>query len=116
MGQLQGEMHRAIRLVVDVGIHDMGWTREKAIQYMLDNEPVSEATAIQEVERYIIMPGQAVSYKIGELQILELRSKAQKALGKKFDVRAFHDQVLKDGAMPLVIFEPKIEYWMSTKK
>jgi uncharacterized protein (DUF885 family) len=116
MGQLQGEMHRAIRLVVDVGIHDKGWTREKAIQYMRDNEPIAEANAIQEIERYITMPGQAVSYKIGELKIIELRNKAEKTLGKKFEVRTFHDQILKDGAMPLVIFEPKIEQWINTKK
>ena len=112
MGQLQGEMHRAIRLVVDVGIHNKGWTREEAIKYMMENEPIAEQNAIQEVERYITMPGQAVSYKIGELKILELRKKAEDVLGKNFEVRAFHDQVLKDGAMPLVIFEPKIESWI----
>lgn len=115
IGQLQGEMHRAIRLVVDAGIHHKGWTREQAIQYSIDNEPISEANAIQEIERYISMPGQALSYKLGELKILELRKKAEQALGKQFDVRAFHDQVLKDGSMPLLIFDSKIRGWITTQ-
>jgi uncharacterized protein (DUF885 family) len=115
IGQLQGEMHRAIRLVVDAGIHHKGWSRDKAIRYSLDNEPVTEANAIQEIERYISMPGQALSYKIGELKILEMRKKAEKALGKRFDVRAFHDEVLKDGAMPLQIFEAKINAWIKSQ-
>jgi uncharacterized protein (DUF885 family) len=112
LGQLYGEIHRAVRLVVDVGLHDKGWTREQAIQYSLDTEPISEANAIQEIERYIVMPGQALSYKIGELKIMEMRRKAEKTLGNKFDVRAFHDEVLKDGAMPLQIFEAKMESWI----
>ncbi|MEO6453924.1 MAG: DUF885 domain-containing protein, partial [Ginsengibacter sp.] len=112
LGQLFGEIHRAIRLVVDAGMHHKGWTREQAIQYSLDNEPITEAGAIQEVERYIAMPGQALSYKIGELKILEMRSKAQKALGKDFNIQSFHDEVLKDGAMPLQIFENKINNWI----
>lgn len=112
LGQLYGEIHRAIRLVVDAGIHHKGWTREQAIQYSLDNEPITEANAIQEIERYIVMPGQALSYKIGELKILEMRRKAEKELGKKFDVRAFHDEVLNDGAMPLQIFEAKMNSWI----
>ena len=115
IGQLQGEMHRAIRLVVDAGIHYKGWSRDKAIQYSLDNEPVTEANAIQEIERYISMPGQALSYKIGELKIVEMRNKAEKALGKRFDARAFHDEVLKDGAMPLQIFEAKINAWIKSQ-
>ncbi len=116
MGQLQGEMHRAVRLVVDAGIHSKGWTREQAIQYSLDNEPITEANAIQEIERYISMPGQALSYKLGELKILEMRKKAESAMGKKFDVRDFHDQVLKDGAMPLIIFESKMNQWIVPEK
>lgn len=115
IGQLQGEMHRAIRLVVDAGIHHKGWSRDKAIQYSLANEPVTEANAIQEIERYISMPGQALSYKIGELKIVEMRKKAEKALGKRFDARAFHDEVLKDGAMPLQIFEAKINAWIKSQ-
>ncbi|HVG17339.1 MAG TPA: DUF885 domain-containing protein [Chitinophagaceae bacterium] len=112
LGQLYGEIHRAIRLVVDAGIHHKGWTREQAIQYSLDNEPITEANAIQEIERYIVMPGQALSYKIGELKIVEMRRKAEKALGNRFDVRAFHDEVLKDGALPLKIFEAKMDTWI----
>lgn len=116
MGQLQGEMHRAVRLVVDAGLHSKGWTREQAIQYSLDNEPITEANAIQEIERYISMPGQALSYKLGELKILEMRKKAESSLGKKFDACEFHDQVLKDGAMPLTIFESKMNQWIVPQK
>lgn len=112
LGQLYGEIHRAIRLVVDAGLHHKGWTREQAIQYSLDNEPITEANAIQEIERYIALPGQALSYKIGELKIMEMRRKAEKELGTRFDVRAFHDEVLKDGAMPLQIFEAKMNRWI----
>lgn len=112
LGRYQGEMHRAIRLVVDSGMHHKGWTREQAVQYSLANEPTTEATAIQEVERYIAMPGQALSYKIGELKIKQIRNKAEKVLGKRFDVRAFHTQVLKDGAMPLAIFEIQLDTWI----
>ncbi|GAB3574187.1 DUF885 domain-containing protein [Spirosoma luteolum] len=115
LGRYQGEMHRAIRLVVDTGIHHKGWTREQAIQYSLDNEPIGQAVAIQEVERYIAMPGQAVSYKIGELKIMAIRQKAEKALGNRFDIRAFHDQVLKDGPMPLAIFEAKLDNWIKSQ-
>ncbi len=116
MGRFQGEIHRAIRLVVDTGIHHKGWTREQAIQYSLDNEPVTEARATQEIERYIAMPGQAVSYKIGELKIMAIRQKAEKALGNRFDIRAFHDQVLKDGPMPLAIFETKMDSWIKIQQ
>lgn len=113
LGFYQGEMHRAIRLVVDTGMHHKGWTREQAIAYSLANEPTTEAAAIQEIERYIAMPGQAVSYKIGQLKISEIRQRAEKALGNRFDIRAFHDEVLKDGAMPLQIFENKMNAWIA---
>ncbi|SFC00421.1 DUF885 domain-containing protein [Spirosoma endophyticum] len=116
LGRYQGEIHRAIRLVVDTGIHQKGWTREQAIQYSLANEPIGEAEAIQEVERYIAWPGQAVSYKIGELKIMAIRQKAEKALGNRFDIRAFHDQVLKDGPMPLAIFEAKMDSWIKSQQ
>ena len=116
LGRYQGEIHRAIRLVVDTGIHHKGWTREQAIQYSLANEPIGEAEAIQEIERYIAMPGQAVSYKIGELKIMAIRQKAEKALGNRFDIRAFHDQVLKDGPMPLAIFETKMDSWIKSQQ
>ena len=115
LGRYYGEIHRAIRLVVDTGIHHKGWTREQAIQYSLDNEPITEANAIQEIERYIAMPGQALSYKVGELKIMAMRQKAEKALGNRFDIRAFHDQVLKDGAMPLAIFEAKLDSWIKSQ-
>ncbi|MDB5261135.1 MAG: hypothetical protein JWQ14_416 [Adhaeribacter sp.] len=116
LGQLYGEIHRAIRLVVDAGIHHKGWTREQAIQYCLDNEPITEANAIQEIERYIVWPGQALSYKIGELKIMEMRRKAEKALTSKFNVRTFHDEVLKDGALPLQIFEAKMNAWIQRQR
>lgn len=115
MGQLQGEMHRAIRLVVDAGMHSKGWTRKQAIDYSLANEPLTEEAAISEIERYISMPGQALSYKIGELKIKEMRAKAERELGEKFDVRAFHFEVLKDGAMPLQIFEMKMDKWIKSQ-
>lgn len=110
-GMLSGEIHRAIRLVVDTAIHSKGWSREQAIQYSLENESMSEDRITAEIERYMAMPGQALSYKIGQLKILELRRKAEKTLGAKFDIRAFHDEILKDGALPLSILESKIDEW-----
>jgi uncharacterized protein (DUF885 family) len=101
--------------VVDAGMHSKGWTREQAIQYSLDNEPISQQEAVSEIERYISWPGQALSYKIGELKIKEMRNKAEKTLGEKFDVRAFHYEVLKDGAMPLQIFEMKMDKWIQSQ-
>ena len=109
-------MHRAIRLVVDTGIHAKGWSREEAIQYSLDNEAESEAGIISEIERYMANPGQALSYKIGQLKIRELRSKAEKELGDKFDIRRFHNQVLETGCVPLAILEDKINNWIATYK
>ena len=115
-GMLGAEMHRAIRLVVDTGIHAKGWTREEAIQYSLDNEAESEAGIISEIERYMANPGQALSYKIGQLKIRELRSKAEAELGDKFDIRQFHNQVLETGCVPLAILEDKINNWIATYK
>ena len=109
-------MHRAIRLVVDTGIHAKGWSREEAIQYSLDNEAESEAGIISEIERYMANPGQALSYKIGQLKIRELRSKAEKELGDKFDIRQFHNQVLETGCVPLAILEDKINNWIANYK
>lgn len=111
-GTLGAEMHRAIRLVVDTGLHSKGWTREQAIQYSLDNESESEAGIISEIERYMANPGQALSYKIGQLKIRELRSKAENELGDKFDIRAFHNQVLETGCIPLSLMEDKINQWI----
>ena len=114
-GMLSMEMHRAIRLVVDTGIHSKGWSREKAIQYSLENEAESEATIIAEIERYMATPGQALSYKIGQLKIRELRSKAEIKLGDRFSITEFHNQVLNTGSLPLILLESKIENWIETK-
>ena len=115
-GMLSMEMHRAIRLVVDTGIHSKGWTREKAIQYSLENEAASEESIIAEIERYMATPGQALSYKMGQIKIRELRTKAELALGENFDIRAFHSQVLNSGSLPLVLLEEKIENWIATEQ
>lgn len=115
-GMLSGEIHRAIRLVVDAGIHSQGWTREQAIQYSLDHEPRDEAGITQEVERYMAVPGQALSYKIGQLKILELRTKAEKELGSKFSIAEFHNQVLDSGCIPLSVLEEKINRWIEEVK
>jgi uncharacterized protein (DUF885 family) len=111
-GMLSMEMHRAIRLVVDTGIHSKGWTREQAIQYSLENEAASEESIITEIERYMATPGQALSYKIGQIKIRELRAKAEQELGENFDIRAFHSQILNSGSLPLILLEEKIENWI----
>ncbi len=111
MGALGDEIHRAIRLVVDVAIHTKGMTREQAIKYMMDNEQIDEQGATAEIERYMAYPAQALSYKIGALKIRELRTRYEKKLGSKFDLAEFHNQVLKDGAMPLSVFEAKMDNW-----
>jgi uncharacterized protein (DUF885 family) len=116
LGMLNDEIHRAIRLVVDTGIHSKGWTREQAIQYSLDNEAESEASITAEVERYMAIPGQALSYKIGQLKIIELRQKAEKELGSKFDIKKFHAMVLESGVMPLALLEKKIDNWIKASK
>ncbi len=116
LGMLNDEIHRAIRLVVDTGIHSKGWTREQAIQYSLDNEAESEASITSEVERYMAIPGQALSYKIGQLKIIELRKKATKELGTKFDIKKFHAIVLESGVMPLALLEKKINTWIRSSK
>lgn len=115
-GGLNDEMLRAMRLVVDSGIHAKGWTRDQAIQYMLDNSSMGKTDATAEVERYIAIPGQALAYKIGQLKILELRARAEKALGPKFDLREFHAQVLDTGALPLTVLEKKIDDWIAAKQ
>ncbi len=115
-GRLQDELWRAIRLVTDTGLHSQGWTREQVIKYMLDNSAASETDATAEAERYIAWPSQAVAYKIGELKIQELKKRAQEALGDRFDVREFHAEVLKDGAVPLGVLEGKIDRWIAAKK
>jgi uncharacterized protein (DUF885 family) len=115
-GTLNDEMLRAMRLVVDTGIHAKGWTRDQAIAYMLANSGESKTDATAEVERYIAIPSQAVAYKVGSLTIQRLRDKAQSELGPKFDIREFHAQVLGSGALPLTILEAKIDRWIAAKK
>jgi len=116
MGALGDEIHRAIRLVVDVGIHTKGMTREEAIKYMTDNEAISEQGATAEIERYMAIPAQALSYKIGALKIRELRNKYQKELGNNFKLSDFHDEFLKDGCMPLDVLERKMDAWAESQK
>ncbi|QSB28779.1 DUF885 family protein [Flavobacterium sp. CLA17] len=115
-GMLSAEMHRAIRLVVDTGIHSQRWTRERAIQYSLDHEAATEGKIAAEIERYMARPGQALSYKIGQLKIMELRNRAEKQLAEKFNIAQFHDQILNSGSIPLSILEDKIIRWIENQK
>jgi uncharacterized protein (DUF885 family) len=116
MGGLNDEMLRAMRLVVDTGLHAKGWSRDQAIKYMTANSPMSETDATAEVERYIAMPGQALAYKIGQLTILKAKAKARAALGAKFDPRGFHAAVLDTGALPMPVLEKKIDDWIASKQ
>jgi len=116
MGHYDDEMLRAMRLVVDTGIHAKGWTRDQAIQYMLDNSSMGRTDATAEVERYIAIPSQALAYKIGALTIQRLKAKAQAALGDKFDVREFHAQVLMTGSLPMTVLEKKIDDWIAARQ
>ncbi len=115
-GYLDSQLFRAIRLVVDTGIHTKGWTRDQSIQYILDNSSRGRSNATAETERYIANPGQALSYMIGARKIRELRTRAEQALGDKFDPREFHAQVLMTGALPLAVLEAKIDRWIAEKK
>ena len=115
-GQLTYEMWRAIRLVVDTGIHSMGWTRDQAIDFFRANSGKTEHDIAVEVDRYIVWPGQALAYKIGELKIQELRAHAEKELGPRFDLRAFHDELLGKGALPLEVLEPRMRQWIASQK
>ena len=114
-GRLSDEMLRAMRLVVDTGLHAKGWSREQAIKYMLDNSSLAESDVTAEVERYIVWPGQALGYKLGQLHMTALRAKAQKELGAAFDVREFHSQLLRDGAVPMDVLSAKIDRWLEAK-
>ena len=115
-GRLTYEMWRAVRLVIDTGIHAFGWSREQALNFMMENAMITEAGAALEIDRYIANPAQALAYKIGQLKISAIRSKAEKMLGAKFDIRAFHDELLKDGAMPLDLLEVKMDAWIENQK
>ena len=115
-GALSAELWRAIRLVVDTGLHHHGWTREQVLAYMDENSATASARAVAEAERYIAIPGQALAYKIGQLKITELRERAEAALGDRFDVRAFHTEVLEGGALPLDVLETKIDRWIDEVK
>ena len=115
-GHLSWEMVRACRLVIDTGIHAFGWDRQRAIDYLMTHAGISDAFAIAEVDRYIVVPGQALGYKLGELQIKALRAKAKAALGDRFDVRRFHNAVIDDGALPLDVLEQRVEAWIAREK
>ncbi len=115
-GRLENEVWRAIRLVVDTGVHSQGWTREQMVQYFRDHSNIDEPSIQSEVDRYIAWPSQALAYKIGQLKILELRDRARNALGDKFDIRAFHDQVIDSGALPLDVLEQRIDAWIASEK
>ncbi len=113
LGRLQDELFRAVRLVVDTGIHRMRWTREEAITYMVDNSGLAETDVVTEIERYFVLPGQATAYKIGMIKILELRERARGALGEDFDIRMFHEVVLRNGDVPLTILEREVDSWIA---
>jgi uncharacterized protein (DUF885 family) len=111
-GRLNGEIHRACRLVVDTGMHAMGWTRQQALDYMKENSGLSESFIEAEIDRYIVWPAQALAYKLGELKIKELRARAEKTLGTKFDIRKFHNALIDDGALPLDVLDRRIDEWI----
>ena len=115
-GRLEGELWRAIRLVVDTGLHSKGWSREQVLEYMDANSSAAEARRVSEAERYMAIPGQALAYKIGQLKLSELRARAEHELGPKFDVRKFHTAVLVDGALPLDVLEAKVDRWIASQR
>jgi uncharacterized protein (DUF885 family) len=115
-GRLEGDIWRAIRLVVDTGVHSQHWTRQQMVDYFHDHSAIGETSVQAETDRYIAWPSQALAYKVGQLKILELRDRAKKAMGPKFDIRAFHDQVLDSGALPLDVLDQRINDWIAVKK
>jgi prolyl oligopeptidase len=114
-GALTYEMWRAVRLVVDTGMHYKGWSRQQAIDFFKENAAKTELDIVNEIDRYISWPGQALAYKIGQLKILELRKKAEQQLGDRFDIRAFHDEILGGGALPLEILETRMDRWLASQ-
>ena len=112
-GRLSSEMWRALRLVVDTGLHSKGWSEQEAVDFMLQNSAEPLPSVQSEVRRYIVLPGQATSYKVGMMKIQELRSRAEEALGEQFDIRAFHDTILTGGAMPLTLLERRVDNWIA---
>lgn len=115
-GRLSDEQLRAMRLVVDTGLHAKGWTREQAIRYMLDNSSMAESDVVSEVERYIVWPGQALGYKIGQIEISRLRAEAEQALGAKFDIKGFHRVVLTAGQVPLPVLRELVQAWVAKRQ
>ena len=113
LGRLQAEIFRAVRLVVDTGIHAKGWTREQAIEYMTENTGMSATEVTTEIERYMALPGQACAYKVGELKMLELREKVKAAFGDKFSLKDFHAVILENGALPLTVLEKLVDEWIA---
>src|SRR5262249_1546903 len=113
--RLNSELFRAVRLVVDTGLHRKGWTRGQALQFLMETTLSSEPGAALEIDRYIAMPAQALAYKIGQLKISAIRNKAENALGAKFDIRNFHDELLKDGALPLDLLDAKMDQWIQVQ-
>jgi len=116
LGRLQAEMFRAVRLVVDTGMHAKHWSREQSIEYMVAKTGMTEAEVTREIERYVVWPGQATSYKVGQLAMLRMRDEAQKALGSRFDLRAFHEVILMNGSMPLAVLEDVVRGWIKTQQ
>jgi uncharacterized protein (DUF885 family) len=115
LGALTTEIWRAVRLVVDTGLHSQGWTRERAIEYMRANTSIGRADTVAEVERYIARPGQALAYKLGEIRMQALRREAERVLGARFNVREFHTQVLTGGSLPLPVLEEQIRRWLEKR-
>ncbi len=116
LGYLQAQLFRAVRLVVDTGIHQRRWTREQAIEYMSSHTGMPPSEVVTEIERYIVLPGQACAYKVGQLKILELRQRAREALGPRFDLRRFHNVLLGHGAVPLTLLEELVDRWIAEEQ